>query len=71
MFKFKYSLRTHLLTASFVPYKKRWANQMGFLKFYLRILKFYKWHQFDPRNLTSFLKKAKRICYSNLVESAL
>jgi hypothetical protein len=39
MFKFKYNLQAQQLSAAFVPRHQRWANQMGFLKFYLKLFK--------------------------------
>lgn len=69
MFRFKYNLRAQQLSASYVPRKKRWANQMGFLQFYIKLLKRFKWSQFEPRRLTLFLRKAKRACYTGLLET--
>lgn len=69
MFRFKYNLQAQQLSAAFVPRHQRWANQMGFLKFYLKLFKRMKWHEFEPRKLTSFLRKAKRACYSGLLET--
>lgn len=69
MFKFKYNLKAQQLSASYIPYKKRWANQMGFLKFYIKLLKRFKWSDFEPKKLTFFLRKAKRACYTGLLEN--
>lgn len=42
---------------------------MGFLQFYIKLLKQFKWAQFEPRKLTFFLRKAKRACYTEILKT--
>lgn len=69
IFRFKYNLLSKTITADYVPAQYRWLNQMRFFRFYLKLLKRFKWHEMPLRQLFTYVNKAKRSCYTGLLRN--
>lgn len=69
IFRFKYNLISKTITADYVPMQYRWSNQMRFFRFYLKLLKRFKWHEIPLRQLFGYVNKAKRSCYAGLLQT--
>jgi hypothetical protein len=69
IFRFKYNLLSQTITADYVPAQYRWLNQMRFFRFYLKLLKRFKWHELPQKQLFGYINKAKRSCYLGLLRN--